>query len=270
MYSLFGFTKCLPCEQTILHCNSCSKEGKCFECNNKAVSGFDNCTICENNIDWNYTEGYCKLITICPNYFFKDKYKNNTINCIEDIIECPLYMYYLNLDIGECKENVFRNDFVNNIYKVKGGEELLEKISNIIFDYVDFPKFYEEVLKKNKIKIKGINSNLQIGLEEYLKNSNDSDIGIDFGECPEKLRDKYGIKNPDEIIYKVYEITLNGTKIVKWYAYSIDDLENQLDLSPCENQKIKIISPSLKEYFEDYQDFQKWIKIIKDGINIIL
>ena len=268
-YSLFGYTKCLPCEQTILNCNKCSKEGKCLECKNKAVSGFDNCKICENNIDWNYKEEYCQLITICPKYYYKNKYNNNKIICIEDITECPKDMDYLNLDTGECKEKIFRNDFADNAYKVKGGEELLEEVSNnIIFEYVDFYEFFEEFLRKNKIKIKGINSNLQIGLEDNLKNPDDSDIGVDLGDCPEKLRIKYEIKNADDIIYKVYEITLNGTKIVKWNAYNIEDLEKPLDLSPCQNQKIKILSPPLKNYFEDYEEFQKFNKIIKDGINI--
>ena len=50
-YSLYGFKECLTCEQTIPHCSECSKAGICLKCNNKAVSGFDNCTICENTKD---------------------------------------------------------------------------------------------------------------------------------------------------------------------------------------------------------------------------
>ena len=80
-----------------------------------------------------------QLITICPKYYYKNKFNNNKIICIEDVVECPEDMDYLNLDTGECKEKVFRKDFVDNAYKVKGGEELLEKVSkNIIFEYVDF------------------------------------------------------------------------------------------------------------------------------------
>ena len=121
-YSLFGFDKCLNCEETILHCNNCSKEGICLDCNNMALNGYDNCKICENEIDWKFTGEYCKLITICEKYFYKDKNNNNKINCIQDIIECPEDMNYLNLETGECKEKVEPLEFLNFQYKIKGGK----------------------------------------------------------------------------------------------------------------------------------------------------
>ena len=45
-YSFSGFDKCLSCNELIPHCNKCSKSGICLECNNNALSGFNNCLIC--------------------------------------------------------------------------------------------------------------------------------------------------------------------------------------------------------------------------------
>jgi len=127
-YSLFGFNKCLPCEQTIPNCRNCTKNGICLDCNNNAVSGYDNCTICENNIDWEFTENYCKLLLNCPNYFYKEKKNNNKINCIDNILECPEGMNYLNLETKECKENVSNRQLAEGYYQIKGGNEVLNNI----------------------------------------------------------------------------------------------------------------------------------------------
>ena len=116
-YSLFGFNKCLSCEETILHCTNCSKQGLCLNCNNNALSGFNNCSICENEIDWKYTGEYCQLLTKCENYYYKDKNNNNKIICIKNINECPEGMNYLNLETKECKEKVKPEDFINYQYK---------------------------------------------------------------------------------------------------------------------------------------------------------
>ena len=54
--------------------------------------------------------------------------------------------------------------------------------------------FIKKYWEKEK-KIEGIYSNILIGTEENLKLQKDSDIGIDFGNCPEKLRFNFGIQN---------------------------------------------------------------------------
>jgi len=270
-YSLSGFNKCISCEEIIPHCNNCSKEVICMDCNNKAVNGYNNCTICENNIDWIYKEEYCKLITNCPKYFYKDKNNNNKINCIEDIKECPDEMNYLNLDTGECKEKVDSIDFMKYRYKVKGDEELLNNISNnIFFEYKQFPEFFPNFIKEQNIKIEGLNSVLQIGLEENMKNQNDSNIGIDFGDCPRIIRTKYKIKEDNNIIYKVIDFQYKGRRLTKYYLYDTDNLETPLDLSVCENQTVTIVSPPLNylDYFENIDGINTWYNLYKDGYNI--
>ena len=93
---------------------------------------------------------------------------------------------------------------------------------------------------KYKIQIKGINSNLQIGYEENLKKADDSNIGIDLGECPDIIRTSLTIKQNEKIINKVIDFKVNGQKKVKYYLYTTDDLTIPSNLSKCENQKVII------------------------------
>jgi len=272
-YSLSGYSKCISCEEIIPYCNYCSKEVICMNCNNSAVNGYNNCTICENNINWVYEEEYCKLITKCPKYFYKDKNNNNKINCIEDIKECPYGMDYLNLDTGECKEKANLKDFMEFQYRVKGDEELLNNVSNnIFFEYKQFPEFFINFIKEKNIKIEGLNSVLRIGLEENIKKQDDSNVGIDFGDCPQIIRTKYGIKKSNEIIYKVIDLPFKGRRLLadKYYLYDSDNLETPLNLSVCENQKITIVSPPLNylDYFENIEEVNMWYDLYKDGYDI--
>ena len=100
-------------------------------------------------------------------YIYKNKNDNNKINCINDITECPEDIHYLNLDIRECKNDVSTNDLIKYQYKIKGGEEALNKVSNEkIFKEKTFDDALIAFLNKNRVTIKGINSNLQIGYAE--------------------------------------------------------------------------------------------------------
>ena len=117
-YSLSGFSKCISCGEIIPYCNNCIKEVICLECNNTAISGFNNCTICENEYDWIFTGEYCKLITVCPKYFYKDKNNKNKIHCIDNVEDCPEDMDYLDLDSNECK-NITDRELLYSNCKVK-------------------------------------------------------------------------------------------------------------------------------------------------------
>ena len=270
-YSSYGASKCSLCKEIIQYCDKCSKELICLECNNNAVSGFSNCTICENKIDWKYEGGFCQLTTICPKYFYKDKNNNNKINCIEDVEECPENMDYLNLVTKECQEEVNYGNLKEFQYKVKGGKDKANEISNnVLFEYKSFPEFFEDYVNRYKIKIKGYNTNIQIGSEENLKNPDDTDIGIDLGDCPDIIRTKFEMKHNNEIIYKVVDFTFNGRKYVDYYLYDTDDLETPLNLSSCENQNITIVS-SPQEYldsFENFEEYKNYFELLKDGKDI--
>ena len=273
-YSLLGFSQCQNCEEIIPHCNICSKEMKCLQCNNKALNGFNNCTICENDVDWEFTGEYCKLITICDNYYYKDKNNNNKIHCInDDILECPEGMDYLNLDTGECKSEAKIQDFISFQYKVKGGADLLNTVSdNIFFEYRQFPEVLDEYLTKNKIQIKGIKSNLQIGYSENLKKPDDSNIGIDFGDCPYILRTRVEVKRPEQFdnLYKVIDLEMNGTTIVNYSVHNTYDLTTPVNLSVCENQTVTIVSPPYDylDYFEDAEMFEGYAEIVREGLDV--
>ena len=267
-YSLFGFFNCLPCEETILHCIECSKKGICLKCDNNAISGFDNCTICENEMDWKFTGEFCQLLSICPKYFYKDKNNQNKIHCIEDINDCPESMKYLNLDTKECKEEASPQDFLNYQFKLKGNEELLNKVSDEIFETVEFDDFFKEAFKRRKIQLEGIDSKLQIGTENNIKKQNGFDIGIDFGNCPDIIRFNYGIQQNEELIYKICELEINGTKIIKKDFYDPNNLKRPLSLEPCEGQKFKIINPPKNNYNEILEQFPEVINIINDNIEL--
>ena len=153
-YSLSGFSKCISCGEIIPYCNNCTKEVICLECNNTAISGFNNCTICENEYDWVFTGEYCKLITVCPKYFYKDKNNKNKIHCIDNVEDCPEDMDYLDLDSNECK-NISDRELLYSNYKVKEkkNEQLMNTISDIVlFEYKEFPEFFSEYLKKIVLK----------------------------------------------------------------------------------------------------------------------
>ena len=66
-YSLEGFEECLSCGQIIPHCDSCSEDLICQKCNNNALNEFSNCSICENEYDWEFTGEYCNLTN---NFFY--------------------------------------------------------------------------------------------------------------------------------------------------------------------------------------------------------
>ena len=271
-YSLLGFSKCIYCEEIIPNCNICTKDKICLECNNNAKSGYNNCTICENEVDWKFNGEYCELITICSKYFYINKNDNNKINCINDITECPEDINYLNLDTRECKNDVSTNDLIKYQYKLKGGEEALNKVSNEkIFKEKTFDDALIDFLNKNRVTIKGINSNLQIGYEENLKKYYKDNIGINLGNCLDIIRLKYGIKKGTNIVYKVIDVNFNGTRYVNYSLYNTEDLHTPLNLTPCENQTVTIINPPInlsiyKNILEEY--YYQVLEKIKDGIDI--
>ena len=127
--------------------------------------------------------------------------------------------------------------------------------NNIFFEYKQFPEFITDFIKEQNLKIEGLNSVLQIGLEENIKKQEDSNIGIDFGDCPKIIRTKYEIKEDNKIIYKVIDLPYKGRRLLahKYYLYDTDNLETPLDLSVCENQTVTIVSPPLNflDYFEN-------------------
>ena len=270
-YSLFGFNNCLSCNETIPFCNKCAIEGICLDCNNSALSGYDNCSLCENEYDYIFTGEFCKLITICPIYKYKNELNNSKIICINSIEECPNDKIFLNLDTKECESKPSNQKLITGNYQIRGGENVLNEISNnILIETKNFPEFFEEFFLENSVRLKGLNVTVKIGSNKILNNKSDSDVKLNLGECPEILRINYSIKeNEDNFLYKILELRINGTRLVKYDIYDNNNLENPLDLSPCKNTNITYIIPiNPEDYFEPNDDINSWLKLIREGNDI--
>ena len=190
-YSLLGFTNCKDCEKVISDCNICSKDAKCLECNNNAKSGYDNCTICENEIDWKFKGKICQP-SECTKYFYKDKKDNNNIICINNITECPTGMNFLNKETRECKDSITINDIISNQTQVKGKNEIFDEITNnLIFKADNLDGSLVDFLNESRIIVTGINSKLQIGYVENMKDFYKDNIGINLDNCLNIIRAVY-------------------------------------------------------------------------------
>ena len=261
-FSSEGSNKCSLCKDVIPNCSSCSKELKCLKCKNGAVPGYNNCTICENDIDWVFLKNKCIMKTICDKYFYKEKNNNNKINCIQDINECPEEMIYLNLDTGECRQNVTIEDTIRNRYKIKGGKEELDQFSqqlNSSFVNKTWMEAFFDYLSKFKFEIEGQNSKMKIA---KLNNFTD----VDFGECPYILRTQFKI---NDIYVKYVEFEMSDRKHINYQF--IDNMYQPLNSSACENQKVTIIEHPPKEslyYFKNIERFQSFYEHAKEGIQI--
>ena len=255
-FSPKGADKCSLCEELIPNCNSCSKQLICLECNNEAVPGYENCTICENNMDWKFLGNRCLRTTICEKYYYKDKKNNNKINCIQNINECPEEMNFLNLDTGECRQNVTAEEALYNRYQIKGRKEELDEFSQNFVNRTWSDAFFEYLMRNNFV-LEGENSNLRISKVENL-------TGIDFGECPFILRAQY----KTDVMAKVIEFEFKGKRIVNYTFLDANNMLKPLNSSACENQRITILSQPPYEtlyYFQDVIKFQPFYQIVKEG-----
>ena len=66
-------------------------------------------------------------------------------------------------------------------------------------------------------------------------------------------------------------MTLNGTRIVNYSAYKMDDLDNPLDMSQCKNKFIFLNltkNNDILETFGNLERFKNWFKYFKEGKDI--
>ena len=244
----------MNCEEIIPNCNQCTKDLICLECNNKAVNGLNNCTTCENGIDWKFEDGFCKQITICPKYFYKDKNNNSKIICINDIKDCPLNMSYINSTTNECISN--------------------ENQNNITFEYKNFSDFAIYFLKKNKIKLNTTNkiySNLQTECSEKPEHRN---IKRNLDTFPEIIRTRIELKSKTKTVYKNIDFFFKGIKIMKYNLYLSDDLTSNYGLNSNETQKVIIVSPpyeNLSDFIDilnSFKNLTNYLKIMNSSFDI--
>ena len=268
-FSQEGADKCSLCEEIIPNCNSCSKQLKCLKCNNEAVPGYDNCTICENEFDWIYLGNKCIRTTICDKYFYKDKNNNNKINCIQDINECPEGMNYLNLDTGECGQNATIEDTLNNRYQLKGKEKELNKYSPK-FVLTTWSEAFFEILSRNNYVLEEKDSEIRIVPSENFNNFNQSSEDNDFEECPYLLRTKYKMKIKNNLVVKVIEFELMGKHHFNYHIYDTDNLFEPVTSSVCENKTVYVLSkPPLGflYFLKAIKEFKLFFLFVEEWIN---
>ena len=77
------------------------------------------------------------------------------IYCINEVKECPLDKIYLNLETKKCEEKYDIKKIILEKYEINGNEEVLNKISDDIFqEFTKFPYLINDVLENRNITLK--------------------------------------------------------------------------------------------------------------------
>ena len=194
--------ECISCPP---HCIDCNTKEICLKCNNNAINGLDNCSLCENIIEWEFDGEFCK--TKCSKYFYRDN--NNNIHCIQEIDECPEDMIYLNLETGECRKEVSDIEIIRGKYKLKLNDNELEKEGDNMLKRITNDIDLLNEIPENGISIEGYNEIINIGkvINDTIKT--DSKI-INLGECPDLLRINLNIKDfGQNLLYQNIDLKYN-------------------------------------------------------------
>jgi len=229
-----------------------------LKCNNNALNGLSNCSVCENGIGWEYDGEFCK--TKCSKYFYRDN--NNNIHCIQEIDECPEDMIYLNLETGECRKEVSDIEIIKGKYQLKLKENELEKeADNLLKKAVNDKDLFNEI-PENGIKIEGYNEIITMGIviNDTIKTNSKT---FNLGECPHLLRINFGISESEQnLLYQCIELKFEDTtKSIRFYNSEFLD-EKKENISYCKNQNITYIS--------SIEDALVYIKNTKHGDDILL
>ena len=133
------------------------------------------------------------------------------------------------------KEKIIEYNFEEGeeVYKAKTNksiEEVIENLENIVED-IEIGKNYEIKGDDFEIKIHPINNNTDQNI-----------TNIDFLECENILREKYGLSENSILTILQIEIESNNDKsLTNQVEYAIyDENKNKLDLSYCSDVKIKV------------------------------
>ena len=177
-------------------------------------------------------------------------------------------MIYLNLDTGECRQNITIEDTLNNRYQIKGQKMELNKNSQK-FVFITWLEAFHEILSRNNYTLEEKNSNMRIVPLENFNNLNQSSVGNDLEECPYILRTKYTINDLKVKVIKVIEIEM-GKHNHKYSIYDTDNLFLPSGSSACENKTVYILSkPPLEflNFLKGIENFQFFYQMVEGVIN---
>ena len=175
-----------------------------------------------------------------------------------------------------CPENLpFFNNQINECLKICSSEEILERkcIINRVTEnnYEEIIKIIGQIIRYNKIAInkyldiiiEGNNIIFEISTTDSIKNNKNRNISkIDFGKCESKIKEKFNI---DYIIINKADIKNNNNTLIKYELYNPNNLNEIIDLSICNEDKIQIYTPIniTDEYINDY------LELLKEGYDIL-
>ena len=193
------------------------------------------------------------------NNFFYDEKTNKTI-FLESNENCPEQFFYENKNSKECTKSCDISEIINkdcsiNHLTLNNIEDITKDMRNIINN--------TKIDQETNIVIEGDNVVYQIiSSEKMYENKNKNISIIDLGDCGEKLKEHYKIK--ELLIFKMdLKLNDNSPNILNYEVYNPLTL-SKLNLSICEGIKITVYSP----YTPSQESLNKLLKLNESGYDL--
>ena len=173
---------------------------------------------------------------------------------------CSTEYSYKNIITNECVKQCSYNESINEICYINNLTE--NNINNITQNCRDLINKIE-VNKKTNLVINGNNAIYQIISSEVMNDNINKNISIiDFGDCGEKIKYKYGI---DYLLILQLDIFLDTSQniIMKYEVFNPYTLE-KIDLSICDEMTINTYLP----YLIPEEDLDLYIKLQELGYDL--
>ena len=205
------------------------------------------------------TENTYNEINIVTNTIISESYSTE-VNSIEMNINnynnYTEFTYYEMIRIGESSDIINEpiETYENSIFKYTDSFEIYNdtihnesQYENIINNLLNN---YNQISDKNSliINLKNINALFSLSSTEYHKNNlNENKTSINLGECEDKLKSFYHIKNESMLLILLLEKNEEGMKIPKieyevYYASNSGNL-SKLNLTVCTGMKADVYIP---------------------------
>ena len=246
-----SFVKCLkyPFEEKYLYLikNNCSKDNNKFIPNN--ITCINDCSM-DKIYRYEFNNVCYKK---CPSNTKQSK--NNEFYCE---ISCTEEFPYEIIENQQCVSNCSISDLIKHRCKINFKVQNEQKKTNLGIKIVkeilngNLGDLLEQVLQNKSIVF---NENNTIHHITSLNNQNDNNnlSSIVFGDCEDRLKDRYNIWNEEIIIYKIeHKIEGFNIPIIEYVLFNQNG-SIRLNLSICENVKVEYNIPVLINEKELYK-----------------